>query len=84
MQMPCLGMRGMQARGGMYEVLTVAEAFAKQAGLLQPSGQAGCGSGSACGPDGGKESAVLASARAREVLQRYTVAVGSTGNLGVP
>ncbi len=59
-----------KARGGMHEVLEFAEQLALQHGML---------------PQGGDDRAglALASPAAREVLGRYQVAVGSTGNLGL-
>ncbi|UCU97467.1 D-serine ammonia-lyase [Acidovorax radicis] len=56
-----------KARGGMHEVLEFAEQLALQHGLVQPGG----------------DYRVLATPAAREVLGRYQVAVGSTGNLGL-
>lgn len=56
-----------KARGGMHEVLEWAEQLALQHGLLAPGG----------------DCLALASPAAREVLGRYEVAVGSTGNLGL-
>lgn len=59
-----------KARGGMHEVLELAEQLALRHGLV---------------PQGGDDGAylALASSAAREVLGRYQVAVGSTGNLGL-
>ncbi len=59
-----------KARGGMHEVLEFAEQLALKHGLVSQSGD---------------EHAYLALAgtAAREVLGRYQVAVGSTGNLGL-
>ncbi|OYD51856.1 D-serine ammonia-lyase [Acidovorax kalamii] len=56
-----------KARGGMHEVLEFAEGLALQHGLVQPGG----------------DYRALATTQAREVLGRYQVAVGSTGNLGM-
>ena len=56
-----------KARGGIYEVLKHAEAIAFANGLLCP----------------GESYARLADPDAREVFGRYTVQVGSTGNLGL-
>lgn len=56
-----------KARGGMHEVLEFAERLALEHGLVQPGG----------------DYRALATPAAREVLGRYQVAVGSTGNLGM-
>ena len=56
-----------KARGGMHEVLEFAEGLALQHGLVQPGG----------------DYRALSNPAAREVLGRYQVAVGSTGNLGL-
>jgi D-serine dehydratase len=56
-----------KARGGMHEVLEFAEGLALQHGWVQPGG----------------DYRALATPAAREVLGRYQVAVGSTGNLGM-
>lgn len=56
-----------KARGGMHEVLEFAEQLALQHGLVEPGG----------------DYRALATPAAREVLGRYEVAVGSTGNLGL-
>lgn len=56
-----------KARGGIYEVLKLAEDVARQEGLLE----AGMGYEAFC------------SERFRRVLEGYSVAVGSTGNLGL-
>ena len=56
-----------KARGGMHEVLEFAEGLGLQHGLVQPGG----------------DYRALATPQAREVLGRYQVAVGSTGNLGL-
>ncbi|MES2938523.1 MAG: D-serine ammonia-lyase [Pseudomonadota bacterium] len=56
-----------KARGGFHEVLEFAEKLAGEHGLLQP----------------GDDSAPLASPEARALFSRYSVAVGSTGNLGM-
>jgi D-serine dehydratase len=56
-----------KARGGIYEVLCAAERAAVERGLI--------------GPGVSYES--LAGGRARDVFGEYTIAVGSTGNLGL-
>lgn len=56
-----------KARGGVYEVLEFAEKIAFKAGLI----------------DDAADYAALASPAARRLFGRYTVAVGSTGNLGM-
>lgn len=56
-----------KARGGVHEVLEFAERLALEAGLVAPGGEYGS----------------LDSATARNLFSRYTVAVGSTGNLGL-
>ena len=56
-----------KARGGIYEVLCVAEKIALERGLLQP----------------GDSYAVFHSPKFRDVLSQYSIAVGSTGNLGL-
>lgn len=56
-----------KARGGIYEVLVIAEKLAREAGLLAD----------------GDNARVLNSAPVRELFAGYTVAVGSTGNLGL-
>lgn len=56
-----------KARGGIYEVLKTAEDIALREGLLRE----------------GDDYSVFASDRFREVLGRYSIAVGSTGNLGL-
>ncbi|MBL7090626.1 D-serine ammonia-lyase [Acidovorax sp.] len=56
-----------KARGGMHEVLEFAEGLALQHGLVLPGG----------------DYRALATPEGREVLGRYQVAVGSTGNLGM-
>lgn len=56
-----------KARGGFYEVLVLAERLAFEKGLLQP----------------GDCYVKLASAEARTVMGKYSLAVGSTGNLGL-
>jgi D-serine dehydratase len=56
-----------KARGGIYEVLLYAETLALREGLIQPN----------------DDRSLLSSARAQAVFSRYTVAVGSTGNLGL-
>ncbi|WP_092743543.1 D-serine ammonia-lyase [Acidovorax valerianellae] len=67
----CLPVAGsIKARGGMHEVLEFAEQLALQHGLVQEG-------------DDARAYLALAGAEAREVLGRYQVAVGSTGNLGL-
>ncbi|EJL26669.1 D-serine ammonia-lyase [Brevibacillus sp. BC25] len=56
-----------KARGGIYEVLAHAEELAQKHQMLQPD----------------KEYAILASDAFRELFSRYSIAVGSTGNLGL-
>ena len=56
-----------KARGGIYEVLYVAEKIALEQGLLQS----------------GDSYAAFHSQKFRDVLSRYSIAVGSTGNLGL-
>ncbi len=63
-----------KARGGLHEVLEFAERVALEHGLLAGGGDAG--------PDA-QAWRLLATPRARELFGRYTVAVGSTGNLGL-
>lgn len=56
-----------KARGGIYEVLTHAEKLAIEAGLLSES----------------DDYSKLASEELRQFFQQYSIAVGSTGNLGM-
>lgn len=56
-----------KARGGVYEVFTFAEQLAKKAGLLKE----------------GDDIRRLAESDARAFFSGYTIAVGSTGNLGL-
>ncbi|EPF12904.1 D-serine dehydratase [Cedecea davisae] len=56
-----------KARGGIYEVLTHAEKLATEAGLLSPE----------------DDYSKLLSPEFREFFSRYSIAVGSTGNLGL-
>ena len=56
-----------KARGGIYEVLYVAEKIALEQGLLKA----------------GDSYEVFHSEKFREVFSRYSIAVGSTGNLGL-
>ncbi len=63
-----------KARGGLHEVLEFAERLALEHGLVDP----------ATPPDAQVEAwRALASPSARALFGRYTVAVGSTGNLGL-
>ena len=56
-----------KARGGIYEVLKVAEDIALREGLVQE----------------GENYSVFDTPRLRQVLSGYSIAVGSTGNLGL-
>jgi D-serine dehydratase len=56
-----------KARGGFHEVIAFAETIALQEGLIEP----------------GRDLAGLASPSCRALFVRYTVVVGSTGNLGM-
>lgn len=56
-----------KARGGFHEVLAIAEGIALERGLIAPN----------------EDRLVLASPPLRAVFAEYTVAVGSTGNLGL-
>ena len=56
-----------KARGGIYEVLLFAETLAREKGLL----------------DSGQEAIRLGDGDVRDLFAGYTVAVGSTGNLGL-
>lgn len=56
-----------KARGGIYEVLTHAEKLAMEAGLLTE----------------GDDYSKLFSEKFRQFFQQYSIAVGSTGNLGM-
>ncbi|MFC8688558.1 D-serine ammonia-lyase [Brevibacillus porteri] len=56
-----------KARGGIYEVLAHAEELAQKHQMLQPD----------------NDYAILSSDAFRELFSRYSIAVGSTGNLGM-
>ncbi|HCD1257283.1 D-serine ammonia-lyase [Citrobacter amalonaticus] len=56
-----------KARGGIYEVLTHAEKLAKEAGMLAPE----------------EDYSVLLSTEFKDFFSQYSIAVGSTGNLGL-
>ncbi|MDL4616243.1 D-serine ammonia-lyase [Citrobacter amalonaticus] len=56
-----------KARGGIYEVLTHAEKLAREAGMLTPE----------------EDYSVLLSPEFKAFFSQYSIAVGSTGNLGL-
>ncbi|EMN3920668.1 D-serine ammonia-lyase [Citrobacter farmeri] len=56
-----------KARGGIYEVLTHAEKLAREAGMLTPE----------------EDYSVLLSPQFKAFFSQYSIAVGSTGNLGL-
>jgi D-serine dehydratase len=56
-----------KARGGFHEVLSLAEAIAIEQGLIDKHG----------------DRRLLASSTAKKLFSQYTIAVGSTGNLGL-
>lgn len=56
-----------KARGGIYEVLKHAEDLAQEAGLIQPS----------------DDYSILSGPQAKQLFKTHTIAVGSTGNLGL-
>ncbi|WP_168583583.1 D-serine ammonia-lyase [Gephyromycinifex aptenodytis] len=59
-----------KARGGIYEVLATAERILSEAGLLPEDAQA-------------YDPSLFKTAQVRRVLGRWSIAVGSTGNLGL-
>lgn len=56
-----------KARGGIYEVLLIAETIATEQGLYQPN----------------SSTLALLSDKVREIFAQYTLSVGSSGNLGL-
>ncbi len=56
-----------KARGGIHEVLAVAEKLARENGILKPD----------------QDTSTLHSPEARSFFAKYQIAVGSTGNLGI-
>jgi D-serine dehydratase len=67
-ELPVAG--SIKARGGLYEVLKHAEGLTLEAGLIGRT-------------DGENDYASLDAPAARELFSRHTIAVGSTGNLGL-